>query len=70
MRRRDFIGGVLGCAVVWPLSAFAQQQSGRMRLIGVLTGIADDAEAKARYAAFRQELQLPISSRQSNLLPA
>jgi putative ABC transport system substrate-binding protein len=28
-----------------------------MRLIGVLTGIADDAEAKARYAAFRQELQ-------------
>jgi putative tryptophan/tyrosine transport system substrate-binding protein len=57
MRRRDFIGGVLGCAAVWPLSAFAQQQSGRMRLIGVLTGIADDAEAKARYAAFRQELQ-------------
>jgi putative ABC transport system substrate-binding protein len=57
MRRRDFIGGVLGCAAVWPLSAFAQQQSGRMRLIGVLTGIGDDAEAKARYAAFRQELQ-------------
>jgi putative tryptophan/tyrosine transport system substrate-binding protein len=57
MRRRDFIRGVLGSAAVLPLPALAQQQSGRMRLIGALTGIADDSETKARYAAFRQELQ-------------
>ena len=28
-----------------------------MRLIGALTGIADDSGTKAQYAAFRQELQ-------------
>ena len=57
MRRRDFIGGVLSSATVSPLPALAQQQGGRVRLIGALTGIADDSETKARYAAFRQELQ-------------
>ena len=57
MRRRDFISGVLGSAAVWPLPALAQQQPGRARLIGSLTGIADDSESKVRYAAFRQELQ-------------
>jgi putative ABC transport system substrate-binding protein len=56
MRRRDFIGGVLGSAAVWPRPALAQQQPGRVRLIGALTGIADDSESKMRYAAFRQEL--------------
>ena len=57
MRRRDFIGGVLSSAAVWPLPAVAQQQRGSVRLIGVLTGIADDSEAKIRYAAFWDELQ-------------
>jgi hypothetical protein len=57
MRRRDFISGVLGSAAVWPVSALAQQQPGRTRLIGTLTGIADDSETKLEYAAFRQELQ-------------
>src|SRR5262249_58026733 len=57
MRRRDFIGGVLSSATVSPLPALAEQQGGRVRLIGALTGIADDSETKARYAAFRQELQ-------------
>ena len=57
MRRRDFIRGVLGFAAVWPLMARAQQQPGRVRLIGALTGIADDTLTKVEYAAFRQELQ-------------
>jgi len=57
MRRRDFIEGVLGSAAAWPLPALAQQQPGRVRLIGALTGIAEDSGAKAQYAAFRQELQ-------------
>ena len=42
---------------MWPLPASAQQQPGRVRLIGALTGIGDDSEWKARYTAFRQELQ-------------
>src|SRR5215469_9400749 len=58
MRRRDFIKVVaLGSAAALPIPALAQQQSGRVRLIGALTGISDDSELKIRYAAFRQELQ-------------
>src|SRR5262245_21771487 len=57
MRRRDFISGVLGSSAVWPISALAQQQPGRTRLIGRLTGVADDSEIKVQDAAFRQELQ-------------
>src|SRR5262249_13311761 len=57
MRRRDFGGGVLGSAAMWPLPAFAQQQPGPVRLIGELKGDADDSESQVRYAAFRQELQ-------------
>jgi putative ABC transport system substrate-binding protein len=37
--------------------ARAQQQPGRVRLIGALTGIADDTLTEVEYAAFRPELQ-------------
>jgi putative tryptophan/tyrosine transport system substrate-binding protein len=56
MQRREFIT-LLSGAAAWPLAARAQQPE-RMRLIGVLTGLAaDDPDAQARYAAFVKGLQ-------------
>jgi putative ABC transport system substrate-binding protein len=56
MRRREFIS-LLGSAVAaWPFVARAQQ-SDRVRRIGFLIGIADDANSRAMYEAFRQGLQ-------------
>ena len=56
MKRRAFIT-LLGGAAAWPLAARAQQGE-RMRRFGVLVNLgADDAEGRARYAAFRQGLQ-------------
>jgi putative ABC transport system substrate-binding protein len=56
VRRRDFITLVGGAAATWPLTARAQQRD-RIRLIGVLIGVADDTEGQARLGAFRQGLQ-------------
>lgn len=58
MQRRTFITLVGGAiATAWPFVARAQQ-AGRMRRIGVLTGVAvDDPEGQARTAAFLQGLQ-------------
>jgi putative tryptophan/tyrosine transport system substrate-binding protein len=56
MRRREFIG-LLGAAAAWPLAADAQR-NGQMRRVGMLMGLAaDDPEANARIAKFRQELE-------------
>lgn len=57
MRRRDFIKGVAGSAITWPLAARAQQ-SNRMRRVGLLMGYPEgDAEGQANLAAFRRGLE-------------
>jgi putative tryptophan/tyrosine transport system substrate-binding protein len=58
MRRRDFIKGIAGSAVAWPLAAHAQQPE-QKRLIGVLMPYAESDsadEAQSGFAAFREEL--------------
>ena len=56
MRRREFITLLGGVVATWPVGARAQQPD-RMRLIGMLTGVADDPNSRARNAAFVQGLQ-------------
>jgi putative ABC transport system substrate-binding protein len=56
MRRREFIAGLGGAAIAWPLAARAQQGD-RVRRIGVLmTQVENDPAAKARLSAFTQGL--------------
>jgi putative ABC transport system substrate-binding protein len=57
MRRRDFVKGIAGSAIGWPLAARAQPKE-HMRRIGVLMSMAaDNPEGQARVAAFQQGLQ-------------
>jgi putative ABC transport system substrate-binding protein len=56
MNRREFITLLGGTAAAWPLGARAQQAE-RMRRIGVLMGIAEDAEGRHRLAVFREGLR-------------
>jgi putative ABC transport system substrate-binding protein len=56
MRRREFITGFGGAALMWPLAARAQE---RVRRVGVLLpATSDDPEFQARVGAFQQALAL------------
>ena len=55
MRRREFIAG-FGGAAAWPLTSPAQHLS-EVPIIGVLLALREDAEGKARFQVFRQELE-------------
>jgi putative ABC transport system substrate-binding protein len=54
--RRRFLAFLGGATVMAPIASRAQQ-SGRMRTIGFLMGLANDAESQARVRAFEQALE-------------
>ena len=66
MRRRNFIAGLASTTAALSLAGSAQADS--LRRLGVLMSFAaDDPDAKARLAAFQQELERLGWSQQSNL---
>jgi putative tryptophan/tyrosine transport system substrate-binding protein len=56
MRRREFITLLGGALISRPILANAQPAA-RMRTVGVLMGLADDAEARGSLVAFEQGLE-------------
>jgi putative ABC transport system substrate-binding protein len=55
MKRREFIA-LLGGVAAWPVAVRAQQLQ-RVQRIGILMGVADDAETKDWLVTFNQRLE-------------
>jgi putative tryptophan/tyrosine transport system substrate-binding protein len=66
MRRRDFIKGIAGPAMMWPLVGRAQQADGKAQ-VGVLGPSLDNLLARTGYEAFTAELQKLGFSQGKNL---
>jgi putative ABC transport system substrate-binding protein len=56
MRRREFIAGVGGAAVAWPLAAQAQQGE-RLPRVGLLIAYTNNAESQISVEPFRKRLE-------------
>jgi putative ABC transport system substrate-binding protein len=56
LKRREFITWLGGALTSWPIPANAQPAA-RVRTVGVLMGLADDAEARGRSIAFEHGLE-------------
>jgi putative ABC transport system substrate-binding protein len=58
LRRREFLGGLGGAVVAWPVGTRAQQQPRQARLVSVLLpASAENQEFQARLGAFLQAMQ-------------
>ena len=55
--RREGLWLLGSTAAAWPTTVWTQPQPGRQRKVGVLLGLADDSEARARVNVFERRLQ-------------